>query len=433
MTIDAGTLANLPERGRWQTQFGNEKLEALLVDKHDQAVVAFRHTLQVVDIDWQTTVVFSSTDSDSWVSIRTDRESAQPQLELPNAKKPYIVRTIIEKLGGGLDAELFVTDQPYWLKSNDAGMVVRLMNGDAENYLPIVYVSRRFDEYLDVDPLPLARALGGIAHVLIEPDRSFSRTIQPQVESNNVYGGRLGVYWPNGNSYRYFLNETTPTEFDLRNLITSRIRSALLHRRPLSRCTWSIAEAEVARVALEALRSSGSNDVEEYVRIFDAEINAKNKQIEDAESEIAKLKSRNFRSSEDRLESPVKLNFGGEQEFLEGEFNEIVGDAIQNYLQAVQSDSRRHDIIQSLVNNSKFSLGLKDRRERLKEILRSYKSMTKDIRTDLEDIGFRISEDGKHFKLIYMDDERYTFALPKSGGDFRGGLNAVSDIGKRIF
>ena len=55
------------------------------------------------------------------------------------------------------------------------------------------------------------------------------------------------------------------------------------------------------------------------------------------------------------------------------------------------------------------------------------------LRRELEDMGFSISEDGKHFKLVFQGDDRYTFTLPKSGSDWRGGLNAASDIGRLLF
>jgi hypothetical protein len=59
--------------------------------------------------------------------------------------------------------------------------------------------------------------------------------------------------------------------------------------------------------------------------------------------------------------------------------------------------------------------------------------MTPTIKSDLNNLGFTIDDDGKHYKLIYMQDDRYTFPLPKSGSDWRGGMNAASDISKRVF
>ena len=283
-----------------------------------------------------------------------------------------------------------------------------------------------------IDPLPLARELAGLAHVVVEPDREFSRRLQPDVDSRNVYGGSAGVYWPTGQSYRYYLSEATPTEFDIRRLLASRLRGALLHRRPLARCTWSRAEAEVARDAFEALKQTGSADVDEYIREFDAEIRAKNMQLEEAEDEIRRLKAQARPSTEPQGTS-ISLKTGSEREFVEGEFVEIVHDALSTAANQVQTDGRRQHVLQALREHNSNSAPLKERKEQLKAALRQYSTMDRDTVRALETLGFSISDDGKHYKLTYMGDERYVFALPKSGSDHRGGLNAASDIGKRIF
>jgi len=59
--------------------------------------------------------------------------------------------------------------------------------------------------------------------------------------------------------------------------------------------------------------------------------------------------------------------------------------------------------------------------------------MDSKVKRALEEMGFEITDDGKHYKLTYEDDDRYTFTLPRSGSDRRGGLNAASDIAKRLF
>jgi hypothetical protein len=73
------------------------------------------------------------------------------------------------------------------------------------------------------------------------------------------------------------------------------------------------------------------------------------------------------------------------------------------------------------------------RRERLKGILRDFRGLDRESRKELQSLGFEISEDGKHVKIRFQGDDRYTFTLPKSGGDHRGGLNAASDIGRLLF
>lgn len=52
---------------------------------------------------------------------------------------------------------------------------------------------------------------------------------------------------------------------------------------------------------------------------------------------------------------------------------------------------------------------------------------------NLKDLGFSTSSDGKHWKLTYNEDPRYSYILPKTGSDRRGSLNAISDIANIIF
>jgi hypothetical protein len=431
-TLPKDQLLDLPASGRWELRSQSERVEALLSNRGQSSIAAFKHSMADAEIDWTTTVVFSRDDDGCWVSVRTSREAQRAQLGLPPAKKPFIVKTLLSTLGGGLDGEVHVSDTPHNLSLSDLGKATRLLNGDADNYLPIVYISRSFDDRILADPVPLARHLSGLEHVLVEPDREFSRALQDEVESRNAYGGRVGVYWPTGEYYRYAV-EDYPTEFDARRLIGNRIRSALLHRRPLARCTWARAEAEVARDAFDALRSSGSGDVDEYIREFDAEITAKNKQLEEAEEEIRRLRAQQRPYLAAPKKSGVQLSTGGEQEFFDGEFLEVIIDSLNAAAGNAQSDSRRQHVLTVVAMSNPANEALRDRKERLKSILRQYQSMDKHTAKELEDLGFTISEEGKHHKLTYMGDDRYVFALPKSGSDHRGGLNAASDIGKRIF
>lgn len=432
-TLDEAAFNDLPSEGAWSTETDQEKLSALIYAGPNETTAAFRHSKIENDLEWSTVVAFSSDQNDTWVSVRTARESVHPQLGLPSAKKPFVVKGLLAALGGGLDGELFVRDEPYYLNDNDVGMAIRLLNADADNYLPIVYVSRRFDGALDIDPAPLARHLGGMAHVLVEPSRAFSRVLQDGVGSNNVYGGRVGVYWPSGARQAYFLNADTPTDLDVRQLLSGRLRAALLARRPLPRCTWAAAEARVARQAFERLRATGSEDVTDYINIFDAEMRAKARELEDAESEIARLRVqlRTDRASTGSARSSIKI--GEEQEAFPGEFSEVAREALQAALTGMDPNGRRTHLISSTLSGLGESVELKTRRERLKGLLRGYRSMTREVAGGLEELGFSISEEGKHYKLKYLDDDRYTFILPKSGSDHRGGLNAVSDIGKRIY
>jgi NADH dehydrogenase/NADH:ubiquinone oxidoreductase subunit G len=200
------------------------------------------------------------------------------------------------------------------------------------------------------------------------------------------------------------------------------------------RCTWSAIEENSSRLAYKALKESGSNEIERYIEAFDAEMNAKEALIQDAEKEISRLQAE-VRKLESNATSNkgIALQVGKEQNFFTGEILQIVLDAIDDAKQHVPDDSRRAHVLTAIARETPSTQAAKNQREQLKEVLRTYRSMDAKTKRTLESMGFSISEDGKHYKLVFYDDDRYTFTLAKSGSDHRGGLNAASDIAKRLF
>ena len=71
--------------------------------------------------------------------------------------------------------------------------------------------------------------------------------------------------------------------------------------------------------------------------------------------------------------------------------------------------------------------------EEVKKLLKSYNGMTAPIRKALEEIGFVITEDGKHYKLTYCGDDRYQIIFSKTPSDFRTGKNSSQKLNKMVF
>ena len=60
--------------------------------------------------------------------------------------------------------------------------------------------------------------------------------------------------------------------------------------------------------------------------------------------------------------------------------------------------------------------------------------MTGPVRSTLKDLGFEITEDGKHYKLVYYGDSRYWTTLDKTPSDkAHGGKNAAQTIIRDMF
>ncbi|KZX90616.1 hypothetical protein A3718_15945, partial [Erythrobacter sp. HI0019] len=286
--LDKADIKALENGDKNKIEAGDQTVELIRLDDNEQSGIGAKHTSVDGKIIYSTTIVGRKRSGETWVSVRTDRASLDPLISLREARKPQIIKLMLGQLGGGLDGELWVQDAPHTLAEGDESMAIRLLNGDSENHLPVVYLSRTFREELSCDPNALARHLGGLAHVVVEPNRSFSRTIQPSTNSRNAYGGAIGIYLPTGQ--RSLIIPVDEDEWTLRKSASETVREALLTRLSLPGFSWNDIEAEKSRRNIEALKKAGSTDLDAFVREFDTENQALREQNTALENEVRQLK-----------------------------------------------------------------------------------------------------------------------------------------------
>ena len=139
--FSAQNLEGLGEGDEWSCSLGSETIESLQTTTQNNDAVAVRYNKTADDLEWITSIVFAGQPSSSWVSVRITCESLHPAARLPAAKKPVLVRTLLKSLGGGRDGQLDVTDAPIILRGSAIDFAASCILGNAESYLPIVYVS----------------------------------------------------------------------------------------------------------------------------------------------------------------------------------------------------------------------------------------------------------------------------------------------------
>ena len=184
---------------------------------------------------------------------------------------------------------------------------------------------------------------------------------------------------------------------------------------------------------LRALTAAGSQEVDRYIEAFDKERKAEAEQLADAEREINRLRAE-IRIYESRrpLGSGLTIQSGPERELYPARWALWFERPFR--MPATHArDSRRKHVLSSVLAANTASEEPSRFRKELKELLRGSTTIDSRIRRGLEQLGFEVSEDGKHYKLVFQGDGRYTFSFPKSGSDHRGGLNAASEITRRLF
>lgn len=399
----------------------------------DMGGVRYMRTEQ--GLEWITSIVSHKAKDRHLLSIQVSCQALNTAVRLPPPKKPYFIRLALTKLHSGMDGEIPVTDKPFRLSENEAQIASALIKGLANNTLPIIYVSAGFDGQPLIDPDILAQYVSGMAHVVVEPNRDFSYQLKTLTNSHNVFGGTVGVYWPDSNERTpYFIDDEMPSPRAIQLKIAKDIRLALANRRLRSNCTWAHLKESISRKRYELLKSEGSTELQEYIDAFDTESAAKDATLRDIDQENSRLRTEIQRLTAIRnAPESALIKLGNEQDFYPNEIRDIVISSLQNALNSARKNSRRQHILLDLLNANKISDNISKMQEDIKALFKTYREMDSSTRSGLLKLGFEISEEGKHHKIVFRHDGRYTFTISKTSSDHRAGKNIASDISNLLF
>ena len=89
--------------------------------------------------------------------------------------------------------------------------------------------------------------------------------------------------------------------------------------------------------------------------------------------------------------------------------------------------------MQSVLEANDYEHIQEQRMSQLKDLFKDYRKLTRKVRTVLNDVGFKITDEGKHYKLTYYDDDRYVLSMPKTSSDCRAGKNFFQQLKEIIY
>ncbi len=456
-SFNADELCTFFTQTEAKTQRGADSLHTLFCRTNGGEFAAIRHRHSSDTWQWITTAVFSTTHTQTaaggaWVSVQQECEAQYPGA-VPLALRhphPLALGALLAAFGGATDGVLRVQSQPHLLDDTIDGIMqaAQLLCVSAQCSLPVMYASTQTWGGYALDLSHLARSVAGIAHVVVEPSRDFSRHLQRHLRKISMHTswreiperGAIGIYWPGSTDnhalfHAWKYSNSAHFEQTVRDAL---IFSQLSCRLP---CTWEQVREAVAQKIIKSLEKekSDSSRFDDYAREFDHEITLREQKIAEAEKEIQRLRGELLRYEADadaRSEAGpgALLKAGNERDFYPNEILCMLLDAIRDSERAQPQDSRRQHVLRAILQANELEHNpIKDRRERIKKILRGMRNLDASLQRELEEMGFSITGEGKHFKLLFQGDDRYVYTLPKSGSDWRGGKNAAGDISRLLF
>lgn len=412
---------------------------------------------------WRNHFFFSYLPENQWVATQLfcERNDDSKPLKM---RLPYLLKQIQEQGYAGFDKNLPVTNVPLYLDENTMEEYSQVLTQKNNYQMPVVYISRRYDGAYAVDGAFLAKLLSGTAHVIVEQDAAAANELLRLVKGRKPYNGAVTIFFSKTN-YQKFLFQDLQMMTDCEEKLAKLIYQWLLQFENEERFSWSHWNAKRYDVEKQQLSKKITDYYEEKLRIQneqqeqliaerDALQNIKEFQeivdavLDEKDDEIERLKEQNYRlqaqidnmalTREKRTahsgSQPI-LFLGQEDDFYPDEQKDIVLDILQKELknlQGVKGNSRRKDILESLLKSNEAGGLREEKLQLLQEAMGSYRGMDSSTKSKLEEVGFAIKMKN-HYALLFFDDPRYNCTCAKTPSDQRAGMNNVKTIEKLCF
>ncbi len=463
---------------KWEGQFG-EKIGSerlwLSVEEY-QSSVAVRFEKRNPDgAVWDTDYVMNFRNMK--MAIRLERSYTEDALTVDGQfSAPYFITLLIDKGYLKRDNGLELRRGATRINGENIALLADVVTGKARYRLPVVYVSRTFENEDPVDVDAMAKKLRGMAHVFAQEDLSLNKEIQSACGGKNEYKGSIGIYFPNtgaggaGHKKLKYRRDVGPDPMLMEKVIQSvllygnsqmadplftwqGVRNALLlvslekqrEARSLLEKSYSSAEEELRnmregldqeeRRIAEKARLEARSEANALLEMYDEEERKLRDKIEELTRANESLVSENdgLRQKLQSTDGIPLLTRGEEDDFYAGEVKDLVLLTLSEAVNTIPAGARRRDVVVDIINSNDYRHLTEENAASIKRLLKTYSGMSSKVRQELESRGFVITEDGKHYKVTYNGDPRYTMTMSKTPSDVKTGQNVTGTINRIVY
>ncbi|WP_203292176.1 hypothetical protein [Maricaulis parjimensis] len=412
-------------------------------DGDEWRAIGFRHDFPDSEGRlWRTEAVLRrgqcETDQDH-VRFRTQCLALEPDARLERPRKPYLIKAMLKNGWGAADGELAISDSPVFLPDDEGGLATAkaVTLGRATHWLPVLYVSAVADgawllSSQEIDKL--AYDLGGLAHVVVEPSRSFSFQLRDACEASNAYGGTIALSVPNlGIVRRFYLGWQIQDGSGLA-AVAKAAASDLRGKMPASGWDWTELQEQALRA--QRLRDKSRLTSDESEQLFLEEIANLQDRIGDLERQVMSFPSTGVGADDEQFSMDNLVRLLG-PEVYSGEISDRLRLAAKVSLSVsdqVGLDQRSKVVFGSLLDKLKVSPALAELNQDLIRATKDPKKVAKQIASVLSRHGYFEKSDNKHIRLEARGDfiGLESITLPKTPSEGRGLKNLRSQINNTL-
>lgn len=391
---------------------------------------------------WQTECVLKRSAAEGGqdlVRLRTQCIATTPGVRLETPRKPYLIKALLKNKWGGTDQRLAISDQPVWLENNDDGLstAAAVTLGSAAKWLPTVYISAtgNFSWLLTKHEIEkLAYDLGGIAHVVVEPDRAFSFNLRDETEARNVYNGTLGLSVPGrGIVRRYYLGWQIQDEGELVDAVKT-AATTLRSQMPALGWDWTDLQEQALRAQRE--RDKKRLTAAENEQLYNEEIDNLKDRIRQLEQQISVQTIESVGTDDSEFSTDNLVRRVG-PEIYSGEISDRLRLAAKTTLSVADQiglDARSKALLRRIVKRLPVSPALDELSQDLARATKNPKRVAKELTSLLSRHGYSEKSDNKHIRLEANTgyDGLDSITLPKTPSENRGLKNLCKQIERTL-
>ena len=430
--------------GEKNIKFGTDKLSIEIIDYPEKDILAVRHEKITPDeVVWDTDFVVNFVERK--ISIRLDRTFSEDALEMNAAfSTPHFISLLIEQGYLQDDQDLPVLRDPIMITDSNLETVQQVVRNKEYYELPVVYVAK---DFADQDPLSiswLASRLKGAAHVLVEESKEACMKCTELCGETVEEYGAARIYYPSlGVNRKRFLYRSATGNIDVR--LEKVIRHVIQYwnsQRMDILYTWQgvnsavmsdTLQSQIQRLAeAESAKQSAEEEINLVYEEFDEDIKSLQKKLEELSRANEALQMENFglRAKMNASDAMPIVYQGDEEDFYPEEVKDMVLGVLADALNNTEKGTRLHDVLEDILENNPYQHLSDERKQRVKNLFKGYKTLTGAMKQELMSLGFEISDDGKHYKITYQGDPRYMVTIGKTPSDNRAGSNNAGMINK---
>ena len=472
-TYENNIIPDLEWHGEMNIRYGTDRLWLDIEEYRNKNIVAVRfEKTDEKGAVWDTDYVMNF--KERKMAIRLERSFLEDAIAIDSQfSTPHFITLLIEKGYVKADRDLPVLRTPIMVGEDKLPLLSDIMNENTHYRLPVVYVSKTMENENPVDAGILAGRLKGVAHVLVQEDMETNAALREMCVANNDYLGAIGIYFPGtAVGYRrypyrgvkgidrfimekviraviqYSNSQLLDTLYTWQGVNNALLRDSLASQREerkKAEQAKKAAEVETAklkdslneeekRIKEQALEDAKA-EADKILEGFDDDLERLQKQVEELTraNEILQYENQGLKAKLNASDAQPVLFMGDEVDFYQGEIKDLLLSALTDALSNMPEKSRRADVIRDIIENNDYQKKSEKRESEVKRLLRDYSGITGKLRQELEELGFVIMEDGKHYKITYYGDERYQAVFGKTPSDVRSGKNNAATVAKMFY